>query len=241
MKKQKLWLNKKLGTLWWMLSIFIFSSYSLAAIAPEKIALEKVYINLHDQATIERGALFFASHCMTCHTLKYLQYDNIAKKAGIVLSKMPLQNKKWWLDIVPPDLTLMAQQKGANWLYTYFHAFYRDASRSTGYNNLIAPNINMMNVFAPLQGNQELDKNFLSAKQDSFSKPHYYSILETVQQGSLSPEEFDATMTDLVNFLVYASDPHRAERERIGVWVLIFLGFFVVVTLLLMGVYWKKV
>ena len=60
-----------------------------------------------------------------------------------------------------------------------------------------------------------------------YKSPIAYSVLKLETQGSMTPEEFDQTMTDLVNFLVYASDPESLHRKAIGWWILGFLIIFV--------------
>jgi cytochrome c1 len=68
-----------------------------------------------------------------------------------------------------------------------------------------------------------------------------YSPLEIVEDtGSLSTEEYDQVIYDLTNFLYYTSDPSRVDRERIGVYVLLFLAFFFVFTYLLGKEYTKE-
>lgn len=206
------------------------------------IVLEPVKINVRDIASVMRGAKFFASTCMSCHTMKYLAHNKLAQKAGITLEKMPLENKEWWLNVVPPDLSLIARERGPNWLYTYFHSFYKDASRPTGYNNLLMQNSVMTNVFAGLQGVQEiLPKDRVITPLLSGGKPHYYQVLKLVNKGSMSNEEFDRTTSDLVNFLVYAGDPKAPKRYFIGYWVLGFLVLFFILSYLLKRAYWEDV
>jgi len=222
-----------------ILIILLFLSGIVCAAHSEgpEIALEKVIINTQDKASIARGAKFFAGNCMVCHSVKYLEHNNIAQKAGITLDKMPLKNQNWWLGVVPPDLTLVARERSADWIYTYLHAFYKDPSRPTGYNNLLVPNVNMMNVLSGFQGDQVLIK----PESVSLSKPHYYTLLKLVRAGSMSPQEFDRTTADLVNFLVYASDPGKTQRENIGIWVLLFLVLLFVMAYILKNMYWKDV
>jgi len=67
-----------------------------------------------------------------------------------------------------------------------------------------------------------------------------FSPLELVEgTGSLTPEEYDQLIYDLSNFLYYTADPSRLERERIGIYVLLFLAFFFVFTWLLGREYTK--
>lgn len=223
------------------LFIILFSGNSCAA-GDMPITLEQVPVNIKDIASIVRGAKFFAGTCMTCHTMKYMAYNKLAQKAGVTLDKMPLKNKEWWLNVRPPDLSLIARERGPNWLYTYFHSFYKDPTRPTGYNNLLMHNSVMTNIFAGLQGVQEkLPEGQVMIPLLNHHKPHYYQALQLVQQGSMSPEEFDQTTRDLVNFLVYAGDPKASKRYAIGYWVLGFLILFFILAYLLKRAYWEDV
>lgn len=208
------------------------------------IILEQANIDTHDAASIQRGAKTFATYCLVCHSLNYMQHDPFAKRAGITPDKMPDKNKNWWFGSVPPDMTLMARVHGADWLYTYLHVFYKDTSRPTGSNNLLMPNVNMPNPFVGLQGEQHLivNKHYLFQDTNIFTiKAHYYTALELAQQGSMTPDQFDVMINDLVNFLVYASEPKKYARENIGLGVLVFLGLFIALTWFLKRQYWKNI
>ena len=51
--------------------------------------------------------------------------------------------------------------------------------------------------------------------------------------GIQSPKEFDQSMKDLTNFLAYMTDPMKKERESIGVYVLLYLFIFTILSYLL--------
>ena len=51
--------------------------------------------------------------------------------------------------------------------------------------------------------------------------------------GTMSEQEFDNAMADLVNFLYYIGEPVRDRRQSIGVWVLAFLGVLFILTVLI--------
>jgi ubiquinol-cytochrome c reductase cytochrome c1 subunit len=219
---------------------FVMTGFAAGDDAP--IALESVTVDAHNTASIFRGAQYYAKNCMVCHTMKYLTHSNIGKKAGVTLDKMPLKKKEWWLGIVPPDLTLLALRRTPAWIYTYLHSFYKDESRPTGYNNLLVKDINMPNLFVVTQGIQVLTprgKSFL--EEDRFRKPHYYNVLELVQKGNVAPEVFDNQMIDLVNFFAYAATPNASFRLHVGLWVMLFLFVFLILTILLKRIYWKNV
>ena len=64
---------------------------------------------------------------------------------------------------------------------------------------------------------------------------------EFAMKGSMTPEEYDAAMRDLVNFLVYVGEPARLQAEAIAPWVLGFLVILFIFAYLLNKEYWKDV
>lgn len=220
----------------------LFFMFSMVAHAEDiKIELVKAPVNIHDRASIERGAKFFATICMACHTLIYLRYDAVAEKAGITLAKMPINVKAWPNGVKPPDLSLEANVRGADWIYTYLHSFYIDPSRPTGFNNLVFPGTAMPDMLAAFQGMQILasDQKFTQGVYDHALQ--WYDVLELKSQGSMTPAEFDATIADVVNFLVYAADPFKAHQQRLGIWVLAFLFLLLILVYRLKQEYWRDI
>lgn len=64
---------------------------------------------------------------------------------------------------------------------------------------------------------------------------------ETVIPGSMSAAEYDRTVTDLVNFLVYVSEPARLNRYNIGILVIGFLLLLFVVSYAMKKEFWKDI
>jgi ubiquinol-cytochrome c reductase cytochrome c1 subunit len=119
-------------------------------------------------------------------------------------------------------------------LYTYLRTFYRDDTRETGWNNLTFPNVAMPHALYELQG-QQVRKD---AEQEGEAGASTL-ILET--HGKLSPHDYDKLTADLVNYLVFMSEPARETRIRIGYALLIFLAVLFVPVYLLKKDYWKDV
>ena len=82
-----------------------------------------------------------------------------------------------------------------------------------------------------------------------WQKPVYGSVegkevlqgFEIVEPGSMTVDEFDKAMADLVNFLSYVGEPIQQERKNLGFWVLLYLILALVVFYLLKVEYWKDV
>lgn len=226
-----------------ILSLLFLSLHTTAfAMTSFPIKLEPVKTNLKNQESLERGAKFFATHCMACHSMRYLSHNTIAKKAGITLDKMPLKDQEWWFGSAPPDLSLTGRVHSARWLYTYLYSFYQDPSRQLGSNNLLIRNSNMPNPFVGLQGQQVLIVDAKTLYNGTHGKtPHYFNVLKLEHSGSLTSEQFHESITDLVNFLVYAAEPVKLDRISLGFWVIGFLIILLILSYLLYKEFWKDI
>ena len=213
-----------------------------AQASSEPIFLEKLDYNVADQASLQRGGDFFAKQCLVCHALKYARHDPLLQELGITYDKMPKEDQEWWFGTPPPDLSMIAREKTPDWLYTYLTSFYVDEGRPLGSNNLLVNNINMPNPFIGLQGEQKLVIDRETIAKNHGKPVRYFEALELVKQGSMTPDEFDQAMKDLVNFLVYVGDPAAAAREKIGYWVLAFLILFLfLLAIPLKKIFWKDI
>ena len=122
------------------------------------------------------------------------------------------QDAEKWLGKVPPNLSLAARSRGADWLYTYFLTFYQD--ETGGWNNLALPNASMPHVFWQLQG---IQKPVYSTHEGRQVIDH----LELAQPGLLTPAEYEETVRDLVRVLERNLADHprlqsdQALREKV--------------------------
>jgi len=221
------------------ISFFNATTYAQENPLTKDLVLAKAPIDPSDMESIKRGAKFFATNCMSCHTLIYLRYDKVAQDAGITYDKMPINVANWPYGIKPPDLSLEADIRGVDWLYTYLHTFYLDPSRPTGVNNLLRPDTAMPGILAPYQGEQQLITG--EPPTTLFRQVQWYDLLVLTKQGSMTPDQFDATTADVVNFLAYAAAPYAQYQHYIGWWVLGFLVILFVFAYLLKKEYWKDV
>ena len=111
-----------------------------------------------------------------------------------------------------------------------------------GVNNLVFPDVGMPHVLSVLQGEQK--PVFRTVSHESGEKLVESKVLDHLElqkPGLLSLEEYDQLVVDLVNFLDYAAEPVKLERQRMGVWVILFLAIFLVFAVLLKREYWKDI
>ncbi|MET3652529.1 cytochrome c1 [Dyella japonica] len=222
-----------------------------AAMAQEEGNLPSAGTNVRDQASLQRGAKLFFNYCVGCHSLKYVRYSRIAEDLGlsedevmknlnftgakfgdVVISHMPEDSAQQFFGKAPPDLSLEVRAKTADWVYGYLNSFYIDPTRPVGWNNTVFPNASMPFPLWELQGIQTAVKKEGS---DDVEK------LELSQPGKLTPAQYQQAARDLTNFLEYAAEPAALQRQRYGIWVLLFLAGFTFLAYLLKKEYWKDV
>ena len=224
---------------------------------------------LNNDASLQRGAQLAVNYCMGCHSFKYSRWERVAddlniphqmmldnmifsgQKIGELMDiAMPSDKAKEWFGATPPDLTLVARSRSPEWVYTYLRHFYADPSRPLGVNNKVYKDVGMPHALLDLQGLPECIpgsslatnggiKRDLLTGEDVLDNPcGGYAINKA---GSLSPEEYDAAVFDLVNFLTYVAEPMAEQRKHIGKMVLLFLLLLMVPVMLLNREYWKGI
>ena len=226
------------------------------------IAWDKAPNKTNDLAALQNGAKLFVNHCLNCHSAEYMRYnrlkdiglteqqikDNLlftTEKVGDTMkANFDPKQAKVWFGGVPPDLSVIARSRaghggtGADYLYTYLRTFYRDETRPTGWNNLLYPNVGMPHVLWELQGARrpvydEIEEHGHAVKA--------FKGWEQITPGTMSSQEYDQAIGDLVAYLQWMGEPAQNTRVRLGVWVLLFLTCFMVIAWRLNASFWKDV
>ncbi|SEN01568.1 cytochrome c1 [Nitrosomonas marina] len=233
------------------LIVLCLAPLSLFAAEPG-MPLDSAPINQTDNESLQRGAETFVNYCLTCHGASFMRYnrhrdiglENEAevtekliltgqKPGDLMLSAMRKYEGEEWFGVAPPDLSVIARAKGADWLYTYLRAFYRDESTVSGWNNLVFDRVAMPHVLYELQGEQELVVETVAGKE--------VKSLELAKPGTMTVSEYDRYVADLVNYMVYLSEPAANDRKQLGILVMIFLFGMLGLTYVLYREYWKDI
>ncbi len=216
------------------------------------VQLDRAPVNVADQDSLQRGARIFVNYCLSCHSASSMRYsrlqdlglteeqikDNLlfaAEKPGETMKVgMNKADAKAWFGATPPDLSVIARSRGADWLYTYLRGFYRDDSRATGWNNTVFDKVGMPHVMWDLQGE-------MAPVYKKVGEHEVIDRLELIKPGSVTLAEYDAMVGDLVNYLVWMAEPDQLKRKQLGIIVLAFLAFFFVVAYYLKKEFWKDI
>jgi ubiquinol-cytochrome c reductase cytochrome c1 subunit len=156
---------------------------------------------------------------------------------------------------------------GVDYIYTFLRTFYRDTTKATGWNNLVFPSVGMPNVLWQLEGARALNHVTIheverdgkvqwertTANYDSQGYAEVKTEVLANYTGGAQDKAvleaadprrtavFDSNVADLSNFLGWMAEPMQQQRKQMGVWVLLFLGLFLVVAWRLNAAYWKHV
>ncbi|GAB3747396.1 cytochrome c1 [Lysobacter olei] len=228
---------------------------SVSAFAAAGGDVQQAGTDLNDRASLQRGAQLYMNYCSGCHSLKYLRYSRMAEDLGLtedeVMKNLNFTGAKvgeqiqvsmteaqgnQWFGKQPPDLSLISRVRGSDWVYTYLKSFYLDETRPLGWNNKLFPNASMPNPLWELQGLQHAE----FGKPDATGERPVLGLTVT-QPGVQNAEQFDQTARDITAFLEYAGEPAALKREKIGVWVILFLAFLTFLAWLLKQEYWRDV
>jgi ubiquinol-cytochrome c reductase cytochrome c1 subunit len=230
----------------------------LALAAGSDLNLEKANNDIHNKASLQRGAKNFVNYCLGCHTAKYVRYNRVAADIGLTEQQM-VENLLWsgesphstmvngmhadeakkWFGVAPPDLSLIARSKGPDYVYTFLKSFYADPAKANGTNNTILPGTAMPHVLWELQGTQEAVWEGHTDAQGNVQK--HFKEFKLANPGKLTPEQYDEFVRDTVNFLEYIGEPVQAKRQSMGFVVIAFLVFFTLLAYALKKEYWKDV
>lgn len=210
--------------------------------------------SLSSKTSLQRGARTFVNYCLSCHSASFMRYNRMIEDLGLTREaietnlmfttdkigetmKVAMRPKdaEQWFGVAPPDLSVIARSRGADWLYSFLMGFYQDDSRPSGVNNLYFAETAMPHVLVELQGLQRL------AEAEDDGHGTHGPAFDLAIAGKQTPSEYAQTVRDLVNFLVYMGEPAKLVRYRVGFWVIAFLLVLFAATYMLKREYWKDV
>jgi len=215
--------------------------------------LDRAPIDPRDLLSLQAGARTFVNYCLNCHGAQHMRYNRLADlglseaqirdnliltgaKVGDTMKvALTVGDGKAMFGVAPPDLTVIGRSRSADWLYTYLRSFYRDPLSPTGWNNAVFPQVAMPHALWSLQGERALE---MAPGKNHGPVEYQWSQLSPGTQNAV---QYDTTVRDLVNFLVYLGEPAANDRKRLGIVVLFALGILLIFAYALKKEYWKDV
>ena len=222
--------------------------------------LDKAPDRINDMGALQNGAKLFVNYCIGCHSAAFMRYNRLTdigltegqikenllfstdKIGDTMKSAIDPKQAKEWFGANPPDLTVIARSRaglggtGSDYLYTFLRTFYPDEAKATGWNNLVFPSVGMPHALWQLQG----ERRAIFETQAGHTAP-VFTGWEQIAPGTMTPEQYDEAIGDLVGYLQWMGEPVQSRRVQMGIWVLVFLAFTTVLAWKLNASFWKDV
>jgi ubiquinol-cytochrome c reductase cytochrome c1 subunit len=210
-----------------IVALFLIFNHVMA-VASGSVHLERANNILSDKTSLQKGAILFATRCMSCHSVKYMRYNRVARDLGWtdeeVLKKLGKVNNKVVDNIIGsmsetvaqaafgtkiPDLSLISRLKGTDYIFSFLRSF--ELNTTTGkWDNRVFLGVAMPNIMP---------------------KP----------KDEASLEKYDEDVRNIVNFLEYVGEPAKLKRQHLGWKVMLFLFILFILVYLLKREYWKDI
>lgn len=213
-----------------LIAAFVLAvSPALALAAGGGVHLDKAPVDLADQASLQNGAKVFVNYCLSCHSANYMRYNRMGRDLGLTDEQVK-DNLMFASEKVGEPMSIAMPTKDAKTWFGNPPPDLSVISRARGADWLYT----YLRTFYPDE------KRPFGVNNKVFPDVGMPHVLWQ-QQETMSPAEYDKLVGDLVNFLVYMGEPIQLERQRMGIWVLLFIAVFTVLAYLLKKEYWKDV
>jgi ubiquinol-cytochrome c reductase cytochrome c1 subunit len=238
-------------------TLLLLAATSSFAAGDSAMTLKHADNDVSDTESLQRGARNFMNYCSGCHSAKYVRFNRMGRDLGLTEEQL-IENLMFnaevphdtiqrtmrdedairWFGKPPPDLSVTPRSRGIDYVFTFLQSFYVDPESPTGVDNVLLPGTSMPDVLWEMRGYQ---KAIFEEHESEDGTELIFKQFDAVTDGNMSDEEFQTFVRDTVNFLDYMSEPAQLKRKAIGVWVLMFLAVFLVLSYMLKKQIWKDV
>jgi ubiquinol-cytochrome c reductase cytochrome c1 subunit len=200
----------------------------LALAAATGPALERAPIDPRDLVSLQSGARTFVNYCLNCHSAQYMRYNRLTD-IGLTEAQIG-DNLMLAADKVGDTMNVAMTPKDGKAWFGVPPPDLSVISRSRGVDWL----------YTYLRSFYRDDKTPSGWNNRVFANAAMPHVLWKVQ-AQQSPEQYDRTVRDLVNFLAYVGEPVGQARKSIGIVVLFVLGVIFVFAYAMKQAFWKDV
>jgi len=209
--------------------ILALALFSFSVFAAGNQHLDHANTDISDTASLQNGAKLFMNYCSGCHAISFMRYNRIAKDLNLTDS-LVAEHLMFAGDKPGETITTaMPKEVAAKW----FGGPPPDLS-------LTARAKGTDWIYTYLRGFYKDSSRVFGVNNKLLENASMPDVLWSLKEEK-SEAEFNQDVRDITNFLDYVGEPAKLIRTSLGVWVLLFLGVLLVLTILLKKEYWKDV
>ncbi len=246
-----------------IITFFTFASVSMAAENSKKLLNPgwsfKGYFGKFDRASLQRGYQVYTEVCAACHSMKYLNYRNLAENGGpeftvdqakIIASQFEVEDG--------PNSDGDMFTRPARLSDKFVSPYPNDEAAKAANGGAYPPDMSVLvkarkgganYVYSLLLGYEDpppsisLDDGvyynvYMSGNKIKMANPLSENIVEYID-GTASTEEQMAK--DVVTFLAWAAEPHLEARHKMGFKAILYLFIITILVYFSMKKIWSRV
>jgi len=217
----------KAATVKKLIAAFLFAPATLLA-AEAGTPLDAAPIDPRDLVSLQSGARTFVNYCFGCHGLQYMRYNRLTE-LGITEPQIR-DNLMFSSEKVGDTMKIAMSAKDGKAWFGVPPPDLSVISRSRGADWLYT-------YLRTFHRDAKTTTGWNNKVFPNAAMPH---VLWKVQEEQ-SAVQYDTTVRDLVNFLVYAGEPSAQSRKSIGIVVLFVLGVLFIFAYMMKKAFWKDV
>ena len=246
-----------------IITFFTFVSVSMAAENSKNLLNPgwsfKGYFGKFDRASLQRGYQVYTEVCAACHSMKYLNYRNLAESGGpeftveqakIIASQFDVEDG--------PNSDGDMFTRPARLSDTFVSPYPNDEAAKAANGGAYPPDMSVLvkarkgganYIYSLLLGYEDpptsisLDDGvyynvYMSGNKIKMANPLSENIVEYID-GTASTEEQMAK--DVVTFLAWAAEPHLEARHKMGFKAILYLFIITILVYFSMKKIWSRV
>jgi len=219
----------------------------------------KGYFGKFDKASLQRGYQVYTEVCAACHSMKYVNYRNLAESGGPEFSveQAKIIASQFEVEDGPNsdgDMFLRSARLSDNFVSPYPN----DESAKAANGGALPPDMSVLvkarkdganYIYSLLLGYEDppssvtLDDGvyynlYMSGNKIKMANPLSENI---VQYSDGTPATVDQMSKDVVTFMAWAAEPHLEQRHKIGFKAILYLIIITILVFFSMKKIWSRV
>jgi len=240
-----------------------FSSYKLLAeSSQENLKVNwsfKSFFGTFDRASLQRGYQVFNEVCSSCHSIKYLSYRNLTEKGGPEFSEEEAKAIAANFEVTDgPDSTGEMFTRPAKLSDKFVMPYANEEEAKSANGGAYPPDMSVLvkarkggadYIYSLLLGYEDspvdikLDdgvyyNKYMYGNNIKMSAPLFDELVEYSDGTKATTEQM---AKDVVNFLMWAAEPHLEQRHKIGFRVIIYLIIISILVYFSMKKIWSRI
>ncbi len=219
----------------------------------------KSFFGKFDRASLQRGYQVYNEVCSSCHSIKYLSYRNLAEKGGPEFSEDETKAIASNFEVIDgPDSTGEMFTRPARLSDKFVMPYSNEEEAKSSNGGAYPPDMSVLvkarkggadYIYSVLVGYDDppadikLDDGVYYNKYMYGNKIKMASPLsdDLVEYSDGTKATTEQMAKDVVNFLMWAAEPHLEQRHKFGFRVIIYLIIITVLVYFSMKKIWSRI